>query len=286
MLGEHEGGLMSKDIVIYHKNCTDGFAAAWAFWQAWGEEMDYHAASHGSEPPDVTGRTVYMLDFCYKREVMESLLEEAAGIVLLDHHKTAIEDMGDLSHPRFDMSECSLDHSGCRLAWDYVSVAYKRPRPRLIDHIEDRDLWRFRLTGTEEICAALHSYEMDFGQWDTLMNVSITELWREGVPILRAHKKRIREIASSAKRDVSLAGKRVPLVNCPGSFMSDVGDSLSPHHPFVAMYYDTKYHRVFGLRSREYGGDDVSEVARLYGGGGHRNASGFRVPRDHHLAGV
>ncbi|WP_277343388.1 DHHA1 domain-containing protein [Pseudomonas viridiflava] len=30
-------------------------------------------------------------------------------------------------------------------------------------------------------------------------------------------------------------------------------------------------------------GLDVSEIAKLYGGGGHRNASGFRVPFGHEL---
>ncbi|WP_336873623.1 DHHA1 domain-containing protein [Pseudomonas juntendi] len=30
-------------------------------------------------------------------------------------------------------------------------------------------------------------------------------------------------------------------------------------------------------------GLDVSEIAKQYGGGGHRNASGFRVPFGHEL---
>lgn len=34
---------------------------------------------------------------------------------------------------------------------------------------------------------------------------------------------------------------------------------------------------MFGLRSIE-GGADVSEVAKVYGGGGHKNAAGFTVP--------
>jgi nanoRNase/pAp phosphatase (c-di-AMP/oligoRNAs hydrolase) len=29
---------------------------------------------------------------------------------------------------------------------------------------------------------------------------------------------------------------------------------------------------------------DVSEIAKQYGGGGHKNASGFRVSFDHELA--
>ncbi|WP_224794071.1 DHHA1 domain-containing protein [Pseudomonas fluorescens] len=39
---------------------------------------------------------------------------------------------------------------------------------------------------------------------------------------------------------------------------------------------------MFSLRSTDEG-MDVSEVASQYGGGGHRNASGFRVPFGHEL---
>ena len=41
--------------------------------------------------------------------------------------------------------------------------------------------------------------------------------------------------------------------------------------------------RVFGLRATDEG-VDVSEVAKLYGGGGHAKAAGFKVPRGHVLA--
>jgi nanoRNase/pAp phosphatase (c-di-AMP/oligoRNAs hydrolase) len=34
---------------------------------------------------------------------------------------------------------------------------------------------------------------------------------------------------------------------------------------------------VFSLRSSENGGLDVSAVAALFGGGGHKHAAGFRV---------
>jgi nanoRNase/pAp phosphatase (c-di-AMP/oligoRNAs hydrolase) len=40
---------------------------------------------------------------------------------------------------------------------------------------------------------------------------------------------------------------------------------------------------VFSLRSTEEG-LDVAEIAKQYGGGGHKHASGFRVPFGHELA--
>jgi nanoRNase/pAp phosphatase (c-di-AMP/oligoRNAs hydrolase) len=44
-------------------------------------------------------------------------------------------------------------------------------------------------------------------------------------------------------------------------------------------YYDTEDNRKYSLRSVE-GGVDVSEVAALFGGGGHKHAAGFKIPLD------
>jgi hypothetical protein len=64
---------------------------------------------------------------------------------------------------------------------------------------------------------------------------------------------------------------------------SDAGDLLSEGEPFAATYSDTAENRVFSLRSRPEG-IDVSEIAKLFGGVGHRHAAGFRIHRDHPLA--
>ena len=53
---------MNKPLVIYHGNCADGFSAAWCFWRKYGEDADYHAGVYQQDPPDVTGRAVFLVD--------------------------------------------------------------------------------------------------------------------------------------------------------------------------------------------------------------------------------
>ena len=55
-----------------------------------------------------------------------------------------------------------------------------------------------------------------------------------------------------------------------------------------ASYYDTEDNRVFGLRSSKHNPDavDVGEFASIFGGGGHKHSSGFKVNRHHFLAKV
>ena len=64
---------------------------------------------------------------------------------------------------------------------------------------------------------------------------------------------------------------------------SDAGHLMAQGEPFAACYWDTLDGRVFSLRSTDEG-LDVSAIASEYGGGGHAQAAGFKVPREHALA--
>ena len=55
-----------KILCIYHGNCADGFGAAWAVRKRFGDEVEFHAGVYQTEPPDVSGRDVVMVDFSYK----------------------------------------------------------------------------------------------------------------------------------------------------------------------------------------------------------------------------
>lgn len=88
---------MKKDIslCIYHGNCADGFGAAWVVRKALGD-IDFHAGKYQAPPPDVTDKDVVIVDFSYKRPVLLEMAAKANSILILDHHKTALEDLVDL----------------------------------------------------------------------------------------------------------------------------------------------------------------------------------------------
>ena len=50
---------------------------------------------------------------------------------------------------------------------------------------------------------------------------------------------------------------------------------LSADYPFAISYEDREDRRVWQLRSSGDNPEDVSKVASIFGGGGHKNASGF-----------
>lgn len=277
-----------RPLVIYHANCADGFSAAWVYWKRFGENCDFHPGVYSEPPPDVTGREVFLVDFSYKRAVVEAMLQCAESVTLVDHHKTALEDLVDLREPgdgRVRLNwYCDLERSGAMLAWSHC-FGSETP-PLLLGHIQDRDLWRFKLLGTREISAFIFSHEYTFEQWDRLMSADQVELLKmtaAGAAIERKHHKDIAELLKVCQRTMVIGGYSVPVASLPYTMGSDAGHVMAKGEHFSACYWDTSEHRIFGLRS-DPDGLDVSEIAKQYGGGGHKHASGFRVPRDHELA--
>src|SRR3990167_6150742 len=278
---------MTTPLCIYHANCADGFGAAWVIRKACApQEVEFYPGVYQNAPPDVTGREVVMVDFSYKRPVMLELAAKAVSILVIDHHKSAaVELVGLPENVRVVMD---MEHSGAMLAWRYCFDDVEPPK--LLYHIEDRDLWRFRLPGTREIQAALFSYPYDFKTWDWAMGVDpyypseqvLAQLTQEGAAIERKHFKDIGELLGVMTRRMVIGGHDVPIANLPYTLSSDAGHKLAQGEPFAACYYDTPGGRCFSLRSTDTG-KDVSEVAKCYGGGGDGRAAGFRVPFTHAL---
>ncbi len=264
-------------LCIYHGNCADGFSGAWVVRKALGEAVDFHAGVYQTPPPDVTGKDVVLVDFSYKRPVMEAIVERAASVLVLDHHKTAEADLSGLSGATvvFDM-----DRAGSMIAWDHYNPGVAPPQ--LLRHIEDRDLWRFNLPGTREIQANVFSFPYEFDVWDRLMASDPQTLAEEGKAIERKHFKDVGELLKVVTRRMVLGGHNVPIANLPYTLVSDAAHQLATGEAFAGCYWDTPKGRVFGLRSTD-AGIDVSEIAKQYGGGGHRNAAGFTVPYGHEL---
>lgn len=284
---------MNRVLCIYHGNCADGFGAAWVVRKYYQERnKEYAEAGMQEQGYDVkfipgvyqTGLpkdlrkddVVVIVDFSYKRPDMEKLLSEVSVVTHIDHHKSAIEDLKDLEHPNYN-KYFHLDHSGAMLAWMYFFD--DKNTPQLLEHIEDRDLWKFALSGTREIQANLFSYPYDFGTWDALMEMKgeALEVFRQsGEAIERKHFKDIRENLNTSVRWMNIGGVVMPVINCPKEWGSDAANILATTsvNLCAAYYWDSADGRNFGLRSVD-GGPDVSEICKKYGGGGHMKAAGF-----------
>lgn len=283
-----------KPVCIYHANCMDGFTAAWVVNQYFEGDVDLVPAQYGDPIPDLCrGRQTIVVDFSYKKDQLRDLGAIASGVLVLDHHKTAEEDLRQFSiewpegnQPRLPkegelLAFFDMDRSGAGLAWDWFFRG--KDRPAMINHVEDRDLWRFRIEGTRSLHGVFSSYPFDLETWDKLAaacedGAKRRNMLREGDAIARKHLVDVRAVYNATKRRMVIGGYPVLVCNAPPGMASDLGGELAKVQLFGATYYDNdEGKRVFSLRSK--GEFDVANIAKSYGGGGHRNAAGFTKPR-------
>lgn len=262
-------------LCIYHGKCADGFGAAMAVRRKYGaDNVDFHPGIYQKSPPDVADREVILVDFSYKRPVLIEMAEKAKSILILDHHTSAEKDLVDL--PGNVTVLFDMERSGAMIAWNHFFP--KEPVPTLIHHIQDRDLWQFKLEGTREIQAALFLYPFEFPLWEQLLKNDPDDLYQEGVAISRKHLKDVNELIAVGAYRMTIAGHDIPVLNAPFFFSSDAGHIMGRGELFSATYWDTPEGRTFALRSDE-NGLDVSEIAAKFGGGGHKHAAGYKVAR-------
>ena len=295
--------MWKPDVCLYHFPCDDGFAAAWAVRKAWST-VELKGTNYGQPFPDVdiTGKNVLIADFSYKPDVLAGLASKAKSIVILDHHKTAEVDLKDINRifgahwdnvqrcfDRVDgpgmnvIAEFDMNKSGAMLAWRFCFPS--EPPPVLLRHIEDRDLWAMKLEGTRSISLLLRSFPYDFAVWDDLMKKFddpdlVFDALAEAHAIERFYDQKLAEMLPTAEFKSIGKWNGVPVAHAPYAFASDLAHELLQAHkdaPFAAVVVDAYGGRTYSLRSED-SRQDVSEVARMFGGGGHRNAAGFRMP--------
>lgn len=263
----------SVDLVIYHANCTDGFGAAYSAWKLLGDRATYFPAKYGEAPPDVKDKCVVVLDFSYDNATTKRLIADAKSFLVIDHHKSAMVELHDISCTHFDMN-----HSGAMLSWKFFHPG--KEAPRMIKHIEDRDLWKWEIPYSKEFAAAFDMVPFDFEEFDKYLDDSaVDDAQERGAYILAYSKTVISKIAKNAHAR-KLNGKDVLVVNSP-HWMSEIGNALSTRCDFAVIWYYDHATRQVKVSLRAHHDDaDVSEVAKKYGGGGHRKAAGFALPPD------
>lgn len=307
------------DICVYHGGCDDGFGAALAVHMRWGDSVVYVPGAYGGFewPRDLDGKRILFVDFSLKQAQMRELVNGGLvgvrphSVVVLDHHKTAEAELrpwsiGGKSGPPADLrgkgtgtsalaridellalnemeniepivAFFDMNKSGARMAWEFCHSSYEVPR--LIEYVEDRDLWRFAFAETKAVSAALRTYPHEFSVWGGFL-ADPSRLVTEGSVALRSHDKNVSAFIKN-RYWADVGGVNVPVVNVPYHYASDCADAMlkaEPDAPFCASWFRRADGKVqWSLRSRD-DRMDVSEVATRMGGGGHRNAAGFEEP--------
>ena len=284
------------DTVLYHRSCRDGGNSAWCCYRFGGlTEAEYKDVAYYEDPPWdlVDGKHVLIVDFSYKRDVLMEMNERAASLTVLDHHKSAQEDLAGLDYCVFDMNK-----SGAMLAWDWclehrrsyvdaeLGVARGRQQvmvdgaPWPLAYAQDYDLWRHELPDTH-LVSAVSEYQKpdDFDALDSMYDAGLEACFERGRVLYGALLWEAQDIADH-HRKIEHGGMTVAVVNCSARHWSRALHLVLDQNPevdFGMAFIGGGKNWTHTLRSRSGSDIDVSLIARAFGGGGHKHASGFKT---------
>lgn len=280
-----------KTVVFYDRD-PDGIAAALVVGQyreeRHGEEVIYRPAIR-YEGPDLEGidkdTTVFIVDFCYKGKFMGPLCEAALEVVVLDHHgESTTKDLDGFTADNLIVVNDPA-HAACVVAYSFVWECDPYAAPSILLFIEDMDLWKWEMPNSDLVSAYLDSVEPSIEAYAPFIRGDMTlgDVLDEGAAVKR-YKDKTMDILEKQAVLMEIAGYKVPAVNCSDpSIVSYLGNRLAQGQPFAATYYlqpNGKW--KFSVRSitgEGLPGVSVRDVAQKFGGGGHPNASGFKVDR-------
>jgi len=299
-----------RALVIYHGHCPDGFTAAWVAARAL-RDVELFSGKYGEPPPLelATDRDVYVVDFSYPLHEMLELARIASFLVVLDHHKTAAEALsghGGLESMVIDtpaeetvLVEFDMDRSGAGITWDYFHRAWKgepRRRPWIVDYVQDRDLWRFALPHSKAVSLWIRTSGYTLEAWDEMAAMKLEDVLEQAQGCARYLLHYVEDALQNAypvtfsyqipdphgaPADLMWTEEPAIAVNATREGVSDVlHAALERHGVRVAVGWHITAAGDIRCDLRSVKDFDCSVIARHLGGGGHAQASGFRMRRD------
>ncbi len=259
------------DLIMYHRDCPDGFCAAYIAKNVY-QEATLVGLTHGEPPPIISeGMEILMVDFSYPRYVMLALQKKSGWLCVLDHHATAEKELAGLSFAKFDMKR-----SGAGMTWD--ALRSPAPRPWYVEYVQDRDLWNNRLPKTEAVNAYLITLPHTMEGWSEVENITWQEAAEKGAAIRMYIEHYIEKILPQYRLG-QFFGHTCGVLNMPYMNVSEALDMLiKKEHVEIGLAYFERGDGKMQFSLRSVGDVDVSQMAKEYGGGGHPHAAGFDLP--------
>lgn len=292
---------IKQKVVMYHRACNDGIAAAWAAYSYLGEDAEYIAWQYGDKIPNLMGKEVYLVDLSFTVEQIKEVIGDVKFIMIIDHHKSAIDALAWKYPTCSNISELpdtarrheerrvfvymDIEMSGAVLAWRFFNdqnmgeATEVYAMPEVLRYIQDYDLWRHKIDNAKPLNSWLINGPLTIQRFDSITGFNgkvRSDIIEMGRMLMGYDEKIIRSVIGPYPQLVNVAGTEVPFVNAPHHLRNEIGDQLGKKYPFVVLYTERKGKTIYSLRSADPD-VDVSVLAKMHGGGGHKAAAAFSM---------
>lgn len=324
---------MKKVIIIFHKSCRDGYAAALTAYKYFHiQKQKCNLVFLPVFPEQVvkvcdklcksesSNTSVHVWDLSICKNTVNNLINKFHDVVIGDHHKTTWESCynNNINYQKssvlqncrkipvgimyFDYNKC-----GCEIAWNHYFPNVKMPV--LFEYLRDHDLWITEMPDSKTVNSGLNSL-IHCSYCDTSKNNQL-EIWganenhpeklNNKIQVPDFHKwlrycenddwinkaKKIGNVLiplmeSHVKRVVNFGICKIwhnyKTCMCNSTvYVSEIGNNLVTEHDYQVgfVWWQINNKCKVCLRSKQGSNVDVEKIAKQYGGGGHKHASGF-----------
>lgn len=236
---------------------------------------------------------IYIVDYSISTDEMRQLLKITENVTWIDHHKTAIDKYQDFEHEIRGVRYDGI--AGCMLAYCYIhhmtqrgegdikqfDISMIKDAPMFTKLIADWDVWKFDYgDDTRHFITAFNAYNFEPSSklWDRFLCFPDDEVFacsdfiRDGI-IMTTFRDGWAKDYMKLGFETDFEGVKCFAVNL-GRCNSEYFKSLPPgkYDVLIPFAFDGSQYTV-SLYSTTI---DVSEIAKKYGGGGHKGAAGFQ----------
>jgi len=278
----------NKLIIVYHKDCMDGVSSAFIVREAWKlstQEIITIPLQYGKEDElnnvNMDKNTyVIFADFSLKRHALIDLSKKVNCITIFDHHKTVQAELINLPENIDVVSD--MKKSGATICLREFGP-YMYLKPEIFEYIQDRDIWEWKLPHSREVSEYLKLKVIpnDIDSFATVYeSFHLEEAVEIGKNLLQYQEHQVQAKIHKAK-DIVFEGVEMKVINATEN-ISELGNAIcNQYNKPTMMYFITDDNSVIcSMRSLDTLAD-VSIIATKHGGGGHRNACGFKTTLEH-----
>lgn len=279
-----------QPICIYHKDCSDGTAAAAVFLRKFPDAKTF-PFTHGCTQEDaeeflsaLTPETiVYTVDCTI---LAKECLQRGNTVISLDHHIGIFEEMTEFAKTQPNYTYIfNNDLSGASLTWTHFFP--DEPMPRWIELVQDRDLRTKKFEDSEYFVSWS---AMQRNKPEVLLELFTDEnalavCLEKGKSVqdlnsyyLNAYKEKVKPIY------IKHGEHKIPTYN--STFLqTDIATTLADKDLGVAIAFSVREDGVrMSIRSVKDSKISALEIAQRFGGGGHRDSAGCCAPLSEFIA--
>jgi oligoribonuclease NrnB/cAMP/cGMP phosphodiesterase (DHH superfamily) len=297
--------------VIFHRGCLDGFSGFFILNQTGKihkNALIYPDIPSAKDiPPNIENKNIIIIDVAYNPDILMKIMQVAKKVTFIDHHISIREDILKLKIDKKHEIIYDDKKSGASLVWKYF---YKNKKePLFIKYIEDNDIGAWKIKETKPFILGLRvKYSTDLSRenlkrWKKLLNISeVKKLIKKGLVYQEYHNNLLdietkrysmlkfpsQKIYDEFPKFFTKVGQyRVAVYNgggCPNA--SSLGERIMQKvdcdFALLWNYQFDKKEYILTMRSGDNKGKivDVSQIAKLFGGGGHVQAASCSINKN------